>query len=302
MDTFEKSGAAKLRFFRHSCTIAILMDEQWKQVVIEALSRAMKTSEKAVPGAKLREIIARVAAEQGLRYPAAGHEEESFSDFLKYFDSVLLIRRRKGEDFLVAPVDMPQLLLDVSDSAGTRVREDMFEAFTRIPRGTPPTEPWYVPDNDTVEWLAVNEQPGLRRLIRIPPSTLDQELEERRAFVQSSDIEGEVKDRIVATLSSHAGLGSFAKVIGAYGLARKWHAHRFQSVVRRMKAWCEAEHVPWREQWIVTSDQWPAPTVATVKVTEAHRNLFGKFVEALSEEDLRRISVPLDIVLKIVRK
>jgi hypothetical protein len=278
------------------------MDEEWKQVVIEALARAMKPSGKAAPGAKLREIIARVAAEHNLRYPAAGHEEESFSDFLKHFDSVLLIRRRKGEDILVAPVDMPQLLLDVSDSAGTRVREDMFEAFTRIPRGSPPVEPWYFPENDTVEWLAANEQPGLRRLIKIPPSTLDQELEERRTFVLSSDIEDEVKDRMVATLSSHSGLGSFAKVIGSHGLARKWHGHRFQSVLRRMRAWCEAAHVPWREQWIVTSDQWPAPSVTTAKVTDEHRNLFGKFVEALSDEDLRRISVPLDIVLKIVGK
>jgi hypothetical protein len=278
------------------------MDEQWKQVVIEALARTAKKSSKAVPGAKLRETIARVATEMGLRYPPAGHEGESFSDFLKLFESELLIRRPKGEDFVVAPVDMPQLLLDVADSAGTRVREDMFEAFTKIPRGSPPLQPWYVPENDTVEWLAANEPPGLRRLVSIPPSTLQQELDERRTFVQSSEIEGEVKDRIVAALSSHAGLGSFAKVIAAHGLARKWHAHRFQAVVRRMKAWSEAEHVPWREDWIITSDHRSPPNIGIGKATDESRNLFGRFVEALSDDDLRRISVPLDIVLKIVKK
>jgi hypothetical protein len=42
------------------------MEKQWKHVVIEALARTAKKSSKAVPGAKLREAIARVASETGL--------------------------------------------------------------------------------------------------------------------------------------------------------------------------------------------------------------------------------------------
>jgi hypothetical protein len=279
------------------------MDEAWNAVVAEALKRGLETSDGAVPGAKLRELIARIASKHGVSYPPLGHENEKFADFLKQFNWSLIVLRREGQDLLVAPSDMPQLL-DRSGNAYAQIRDDIFEAFTHIPKGSPPRQPWYVRGTDTIEWLAENENPDGARLVRIPPATLDQELNDRRAFSISAEIEKDVQDRLLGTLTAHSALGSFSVVLRAHGLARKWHFYRFSEVVRRVKKWCEAEEVTWRDEWITPINQQSKVDVPTLPsaVAEARRSSFGHFVETLSDEDLRRISVPLDIVLRLFPK
>jgi len=279
------------------------MDEVWNAIVAEALKRGLETSDGAVPGAKFRQLIARFAPKHGVTYPPPGREDEKFADFLKQFNSALIVLRREGQDLLVAPSDMPQLL-DSSGSAFAQIRDDIFEAFTRIPRGVPPRQPWYVRDTDTIEWLAENENPDGARFVRIPPTTLDQEVNDRRTFSLLSEIEKDVQDRLLATLTAHSALGAFSVVLRAHGLARKWHFHRFSEVVRRIKKWCEAENIAWRDEWVTQINQHSradAPNLPAAKA-EARRNSFGHFVQTLSDEDLRRISVPLDIVLRLFQK
>ena len=164
------------------------MDETWNQIVAEALAAGLKTSSGPVPGAKLRELIVKAAHSRNLQYPPSGHEQESFGDFLKHFDSIVLVRRRKGRDLLTAPADMPQLLAEEPEGGAARVREDIFEAFTRIPRGVPPSEPWYVVSDDTVVWLLLTELSGSGELVKIPAATLEQELSERKSFIESADL------------------------------------------------------------------------------------------------------------------
>ena len=139
------------------------------------------------------------------------------------------------------------------------------------------------------------------RFVRIPAATLDQELSDRRAFSLSPGIEKDVQDKLLGTLTAHSALGSFSAVLRAYGLARKWHFYRFSEVVRRIKKWCESEKVLWRDEWLTPVNQHSkADAVAAPSAsTEARRTSFGQFVETLTDDDLRRISVPLDIVLKL---
>jgi hypothetical protein len=276
------------------------MDEIWNEVVAEALKRGLETSDGAVPGAKLRELVARIAPKHGVSYPAPGREDEKFADFLKQFSSSVIVLRREGQDLLVAPSDAPQLL-DRSVNVYAQIRDDIFEAFTRIPKGSSPRRPWYARDTDTIEWLTEDENPAGVRFVRIPAATLDQELSDRRAFSLSPGIEKDVQDKLLGTLTAHSALGSFSAVLRAHGLARKWHFYRFSEVVRRIKKWCESEKVLWRDEWITPvnphskADAVAAPSAST----EARRTSFGQFVETLTDDDLRRISVPLDIVLKL---
>jgi hypothetical protein len=279
------------------------MDEAWNQIVGEALAAGLKTSSGPVPGAKLRQLIVRAAQSRGLQYPASGHEQESFGDFLKYFDSIVLVRRRTSRDLLAAPADMPELLAEAPESGAARFREDIFEAFTRIPRGAPPSEPWYVISDDTVVWLLPTELSGSGELVKIPAASLEQELSERKSFIQSADIAQDAKNRIAAGLDAHSGLGSFSKLIKAHGLSQVWHRHRFQTVVRRIRAWCSATGVPWREEWVSPSDASKPPAQTGDDLpAKKQRYLFGRLVELLTDEDLRRISVPLDIVLKVIQE
>ena len=271
------------------------MDEAWNQIVAEALAVGLKTSNGPVPGAKLRQLILKVAKKRDLAFPPNGHEQESFGDFLKQFESIALVRRREGRDLLVAPADMPQLLADAPESGVARLREDIFEAFTRIPRGLPPSEPWYVVSDDTVVWLLPTELSGSGELVKIPAATLELELGERKSFIQSADLAEDVRNRIAGSLDTHSGLGSFSKLIKAHGLSQMWHRHRFQAVVRRIRAWCTAAGVPWREEWVSSSDASKplTPTGDDLSGTN-QRRLFERLVQSLSDEDLRRISVPLD--------
>ena len=202
-----------------------------------------------MPGAKLRELIAESARKRGLAYPPAESPNEKFGDFLKRFDSVLIVWRREGQDFLVAPVDKPELLADVQAVRPARLREDIFEAFTRISRESPPKYPWYDPETDTVKWLAIDESQPNHRLVRMPSPSQSEEVEDRRFFANSPEL-SDHKDALLSTLGDHSALWAFSKSIKERGLGRKWHLYRFQIIVRRLKLWCASEHVEWRDEWI----------------------------------------------------
>jgi hypothetical protein len=279
------------------------MDEVWNAIIAEALKRGLETSDGAVPGAKLRELVAHIALKHGVAYPPPGHESEKFGAFLKQFESMLIVLRREGQDLLVAPSDMPQLL-DSSGNTHTQIRDDIFEAFTRIPRGSPLRRPWYARDTDMIEWFAENEEPDESRFTRIPPATLDQELNDRHTFSLSSEIEKDVQDRLLGTLTAHSALASFSNELRAHGLTRRWHFHRFSEVIRRIRKWCETEHIQWRDEWITPVNQRTKPDAPalTSALAEERRSSFGHLVETLTDEDLRRISVPLDIVLRLFPK
>jgi len=278
------------------------MSDVWHEIVAEALKQGVEISRGAVPGAKLRQLIARLAPKYDQQYPPPGHENEKFGEFLKNFGSLLVLLRRDGQDILVAPVDKPQLL-DIAQGSQTQLREDIFEAFTHIPRESPPVEPWYDRDTDMIKWSTVNDSPN--GLVKIPHATLSQELEDRKTFALSSGIDSQIRESIVASLEEHSGLWAFSRIVKEHGLSRKWHLYRFQAVVARIRKWCDSEHVEWRENWLHSKTDQPNPvksskTSSTIGAGQGH--LFEKFVQALTDEDLKRVSVPLDIVLKLLQK
>ena len=279
------------------------MDEAWKNIVSEALELGLQSSHGPVPGAKLRQLIAKVAKKRDLTYPPSGHYQESFGEFLRHFESIALVRRREGRDLVVAPADRPQLLADATESGAARVREDIFEAFTRIPHGLPPTEPWYQVSDDRIMWLRPTELSGTGELVKIPAATLDLELGERKSFIQSLDVAEEVKTGIAESLDAHSGLGSFSKRIKAHGLSQIWHRHRFEAVVRRIRLWCAGAGVPWREEWVSSSNaSKPSIPASNSKRAANQHQLFERIAQSLTDEDLRRISVPLDIVIRLIRE
>jgi hypothetical protein len=278
------------------------MSDVWNEIVASALKQGLQASKGAVPGAKLRQLVARIAPTYGEHYPPAGQEDEKFGEFLNRFSSLLLLLRRNGQDILVAPIDQPQLF-DVAESGRTQLREDIFEAFTHIPRESPPVEPWYDRAADTIKWLPANETLDTKQFVKIVPATLSQELEDRKAFALSSGIDSEIRDSMVATLQDHSALWAFSKTVKEHGLARKWHLYRFQAVVMRIRNWCESEHIDWREDWLRAESDQPSRSKSIVSAQiDGQRHLFEKFVEGLSDEDLKRVSVPLDIVLKLLQK
>jgi len=171
------------------------MNENWQEIIKTALDRGLASTKGAVPGAKLRQIIAHIAPSFNEQYPPPGHEDEKFRDFLSHFSSQLTVLPRDGQDILVAPSDRPELL-GASETGQAQLREDIFEAFTRIPRESPPMEPWYERNADKIKWQTANEATDASNFARISPATLTQELDDRRAFALSSEIDSQIKDSL----------------------------------------------------------------------------------------------------------
>jgi hypothetical protein len=281
------------------------MDGNWSEIIKKALQLGLESSKGAVPGAKLRQIISRIAHDFSEQYPPPGHESEKFREFLGHFPSLLTILSRDGQDILVAPFDRPELLV-ISNTQQTQIREDFFEAFTRIPRESPPKEPWYERSTDSIRWASAFETLPPLEFVRIPPATLEQELADRRNFSSSTEIEPQVRQTLLATLGDHAALWAFSGVLKEYGLAYKWHLFRFRALVLRIRAWCNSENIDWREDWLLPKADQPSRTkeMTLQAFIDGPRNPYRieGFMKNLSDEDMKRISVPLDIVLKLLEK
>ena len=65
------------------------MNENWQEIIKKAMDSGLASSKGAVPGAKLRQIIAHIAPSYGEQYPPMGHESEKFRVFLGHFVSLV---------------------------------------------------------------------------------------------------------------------------------------------------------------------------------------------------------------------
>jgi hypothetical protein len=277
-------------------------DDVWPEIIANALEWGLRTSKGPIPGAKLRELIVRAASKYGQSYPPVGLEDEKFGEFLKRYSSSVIVLRREGRDILIAPADKPELLAGAEDSRQAKLRDDIFEAFTQISSEVPPKQPWYAKDTDSIQWASADRPLDAKRFVQIPPATKLQELDDRKAFALSIDIENQ-RDVLLAALGEHSALFAFSKTVKEFGLGRKWHLYRFQALVKRIRSWCESENIDWRDEWIGakpdTSNRVQLPHL--VPPTLQQPTALARFVEKLSSDDLKRVSVPLDIVLKLLQ-
>lgn len=278
------------------------MNEIWQEIIRQALERGIEISKGAVPGAKLRQIIAKLAPQFGETYPPPESENEKFRDFLGRFNSLLTILPRDGQDILVAPADKPELL-SRSGTAQAQIRDDIFEALTTIPKGTPPSAPWYKQDRDEIIWAKDGELEASPTLVKMPTPNLEQLLDYRREFATLPEIDPQVREELLSTLQVHSALGAFSKILKENGLAHKWHYFQFRILVSHLRHWCAETHVEWREDWIQSRRDQGAESVSlNLKEMLDQQHRIEGFLGALSAEDIKRISVPLDIVLKHLKK
>jgi len=279
------------------------MDQAWGAVVAEALTRGINDARGAVPGAKLRQLISAVAKEHKLSYPPSEEPQIKFADFLKKFDHLLVTLKRQAQDVLVAPKDRPELLLETaSEEEQAQLRDDVFEAFTFIPKGTPRELPWYDKLTDRFLWIREGTEVDQNALVSLTPASRDQEINSRTAFLTLPDIAPETRDALLPTLGTHSALWAFSQGIKTRGLGKKWHKYRFQEVLRRLRQWTEAFNIPWKEDWII--DRRLAkfdshPEIEAIKQQTPQLQNFEEVFRNLTNEDMSRIMIPLDIVLKI---
>ncbi|WDM78320.1 hypothetical protein K6979_14245 [Xanthomonas cucurbitae] len=102
----------------------------WTQVISEMIGLS---GDKPIPGAKARVAIERIAQEKGLSFPPAEMAGKKFYDYLENFPSIISLRKRLHQDFLIAPADRPELLASMPTKRGKspQLRSDLYQALTK---------------------------------------------------------------------------------------------------------------------------------------------------------------------------
>src|SRR5262249_2838938 len=159
-----------------------------------------------------------------------------------------------------------------------------------------PREPWYLKREDTVEWQESDGNQDSEGLVRIPPATLAQERADRDAFAKLPDVSEDDRIGLLKVLSEGTHLGVFSSELRSRGLAQKWHFYRLKAVIDRIRRWCQTEGLEWRNEWISTADTQRQSTHSALPsaATRERQHALSTFVNELSEEEIGRISVPLD--------
>ena len=272
------------------------MDANWKEIVGKALDDGVRVSNGAVPGARLRQLIAKVALDEGVAFPPEGME--SFGRFLDEFPDVALVQRRPGRDMLVVPAKNAELL-----TVGTLVpqlsviRRDMFEALTKITK-VGEFRPLYLRNTDSVLWPEQEQVPD--DAVALPEATLDQAVVDRREFAAQGYVESRAREEIIASLGAPSPLFAFSEVVRANGLARRWHQFRAGVILNRLQAWSQQSGVAWHPSWLVDAETAAelAGTAPTSTGLTGVEEFFVTLAKVLREGDLARISIPLDLVLR----
>lgn len=268
----------------------------WRDVVRSALEEGVSISAGPVAGARLRGLVAQRAANAGLTFP---DPTKTFGEFLAQFPDVVFVHRRPGRDMLVVPGDNVEMLSSANEAPrSSTVRQDFFEALTLLPRINE-GRAVYLPSNDTVYWPKIGETPSADAVL-LPEVTLERLLDERKEFAAQAGSQ-ELRAALENSLHGQKPIQGFSEVLRAHGLARTWHLFRVGKVLARLKQWSQDAGLTWRSDWFLEGEQVSAQAQATApgpSGVSSVQEFLSSLSAVLKEEDLARISIPLDLVAK----
>jgi len=184
-------------------------------------------------------------------------------------------------------------------STRTRLRSDIFEALTRIPK--PGERALYLPESDAVLWLTASEV-APANAVSFPEATFEAEVDLRRRFAEQEDkgvVEG-ARDALRQALSSDGPLRDFTHAIRSYGLIQDWHLFRMGALSEKLREWVAAHGLTFNDEWLGSDEPKSAPAAALAAVAAGNKRGLVELAGVLSEDDISRISVPLDVVLRLL--
>lgn len=273
--------------------------DPWPDVLLAAVGLAGKDISEPILGAHFRQLVAQAASAKGVAFPPASEPGLRLGELVRRYPSIVVSLSRPGQDMLLAPASRPELLTQKQkQESPTGIRSDLFVAFTRI---GPSRQPWYDPEQDTVVWLEA--APETDRLVPIPSPALGDEVAIRRAFAEQIDDE-RVQQLLLEALAATKPLPAFTAFVRAENLQRRWHLFRTGALIERIRKWAQQFGLPWQESWLTSSESRanssaPGKHASMIDADSQQRFLQG--VLRLSAEEMARISIPLDVVLKLLR-
>ena len=286
-------------------------DDAWAAILKEALDRAVSTRDSAVPGARLRLTVDAVARERGLTFPPLTEPELRFGEFVGRYPTVAMVKRRPGRDFLAVPADRQDLFVDAEEGVWAGIRSDLFEAFTLV---KVQQQPWYHRGQDEVVWLRDDCEKVPAEFVRIPRASFETEGAVRRSFAGTLS-DAEVRAQLEAALEKPQALTEFSAAVKCAGLQKGWHIFRTRELLERIKGWSRYNNLPMQDNWITSTavrrsclvrSQPSAAGRFPHEVTYAQgtdlRGNLAELADCLDESDLARITVPFDLLLKVIAR
>jgi hypothetical protein len=282
----------------------IATEDQWIALLVETLAELVNESGRAVTGAGLGGKLQAKAAEKGLEQPVSLRRRK-FKSFLARLakDGLILWLPEAGADVLVSSIDKPGLLAD--HSAGSRrsspgIRRDLFTAFTWVTD----KKPFYSPLEDKIVWVKEGQDP-VDGCVAIPAPDFDSLKARASRFV--GKLGGELDEEGRIALGHVKPLSSFSTFISSNGLGKAWHEFRTSDVIDSIKKWAVSNDLNFRSDWLTTTSDGALnkPAGGQSDSDSAERNgvsAVHQLLSLLSREDLARINVPLDIVLRFIKE
>ncbi len=273
--------------------------EKWASILQEALAMAAaERPNQPYLGTHFRQLVDLVAKKHAEKFPPDEEPNLRFIELLERFPDLLIVRRRGGQDVLIAPAEKPEVFAQTDKWPAPGVRQDFFNAFVRI---SVEDRAWYDRESDAIVWSKAEGGLESPSLVPIPQVSLGDALAVRRSFAETLD--PPLRQELEAALSSARPLPLFSTVIRSRGLGLGWHVFQTQRLAERIAAWAREAGIRWREEWLTATG--PQPQFGAEKTagdTWKWRAALIALAGRLDETDLARISVPLDVVLKALMR
>lgn len=263
----------------------------WRALMRKALEECRNGEPRAVPGAQLREAVARLASAEGInltRYLVS--RKLAFSTFLEA-QSDLILMRRAGTDMLVASSldEFPPPGTSPKGPAGGYIRQDFYEALTQFVGGMTYS---YDPENDQVlNYADRGPSASSGSLIPLPPASVEDEIACRRDFARQQNSEA-----LIAALASQQGaLTQFRSRVKELGLQAEWHRFRYEALGHKLLEWATSKQVEVRQNWF-ERDLSPRTD------RPGHAQLMRSLMEHMTEQELLDTRVPLRAVYNLLNR
>lgn len=279
----------------------VIEEQIWEEILLEAVEKAVKDIDGAVPGARLKLLISTLATNKKRSFPPAEFAPpKKFRDFLNHFEAknVIVTRVRVGQDMLIAPAEKHSLLVNesrIADRGGVTFRKDLFLAFTQISvygfrylRSQDRFEQCYnifVPDSD---------------MFLVPPVTIEQSIKDRQDFCSENDnVESIEVLRQYLNIGNNDALRRFGERVRELGMQVQWHRFRVKLLEEKIRSWVNEKGIVWLDAWWSNHDTGSGRHDDTSDILDQLSPSFLDAVANLRPADLTRISLPLDIVVRL---
>jgi hypothetical protein len=271
-------------------------EDQWREILREAVGGTTQP----ILGTHFRSAVNAAAVRRGLRFPPAIEPKLRFIQLIERFHDVVSLMRRPGQDFLVVSSGRSDLLAQSVQDRFFGIRWDLFGAFTVVSNNNP----YYDRLNDTVFWRTPDESGELfaTHVVPITPATLQNETALRRDFVDSLMDQPNVHSALLASLATALPLQAFSKAVRNVGVQREWHGFRTKRVEERIQNWAKDNGIVWKDTWLTKEISERAhrrgDEFVTLPAPKPERDALNILFSVLDTDDVKRISIPLDLVLK----